>query len=151
MGRYPSSMVEIRVSTEIDAPPSVVWADVRRLGSHVEWMHDAERITFTSASQEGVGTTFDCATKIGPIRLTDRMEITEWIPEVAMGVRHVGLVTGTGRFSLTPIDGDRTRFVWEERLTFPWWLGGPLGAMVGGPILKAVWRRNLRLLQARFR
>ena len=40
-----------------------------------------------------------------------------------------GLVTGTGRFTLEPLDdGRRTRFTWEEELTFPWWLGGPLGA-----------------------
>ena len=50
-----------------------------------------------------------------------------------MGVRHTGMVTGTGRFTLTPIDlGRRTRFSWDEALRFPWWLGGPLGALVGG-------------------
>ena len=46
-----------------------------------------------AASTRGVGTTFDCDTKIGPFRLTDRMEITEWVPNAAMGVSHVGTVT----------------------------------------------------------
>ena len=51
-----------------------------------------------------------------------------------MGVRHVGLVTGSGVMTLEPIgrgDGSGftgTRFAWTERLTFPWWMGGPLGA-----------------------
>ena len=76
-------------------------------------------------SIEGVGTSFRCDTKVGPIKLVDHMEITDWVPASAMGVRHVGLVTGTGRFTLTPIDlGRRTRFGWEESLRFPWWLGG---------------------------
>lgn len=143
-------MARIRVETEIDATPAEVWADVEDIASHVEWMHDAEAITFTSTSTSGVGTTFDCATRIGPIRLTDKMEITAWEPGAVMGVRHVGLVEGTGRFTLSPLAGDRTSFVWEEELHFPWWMGGPIGGVVGGQILKLVWKRNLRLLAARF-
>lgn len=143
-------MSAIRVETVLDAPPSVVWADLRRIATHAEWMHDAESIVFTSEHHEGLGVTFDVATKVGPIRLTDRMEITEWISEEVMGVRHVGVVTGVGRFTLAPIDDDRTRFVWAETLAFPWWLGGPIGAVVGGWILKQIWTRNLRALAARF-
>jgi hypothetical protein len=31
---------------------------------------------------------------------------------------------------------------------FPWWLGGKLGALVGGQIvMKAIWRKNLRILK----
>ena len=59
------------------------------------------------------------------------------------------MVTGSGRFTLTPIDlARRTRFTWEESLTFPWWMGGPVGAFVGGKVvLAAIWRRNLRGLK----
>ena len=62
-----------------------------------------------------------------------------------MGVRHVGVVTGTGRFTLTPIDLDRrTRFTWAEELLFPWWLGGPIGASIGGRlVMRRIWKRNL--------
>ncbi len=111
-------------------------------------MADAAAITFTTPQTSGVGTRFDCLTKVGPIRLTDRMEITEWRDGKLMGVRHVGLVTGTGRFTLTKARGGRTRFTWDERLRFPWWMGGPLGGIVGGRIMKRIWRRNLRVLTA---
>jgi hypothetical protein len=143
-------MTKIEVSCELNATPAAVWEDVRNIGTHVEWMHDAEAIDFTSVTVEGAGTTFDCATKVGPLRLTDKMEITAWEPASVMGVRHVGLVTGEGQFTLTPIGPDRTQFVWAEELRFPWWMGGPIGGLVGGPILKVIWRRNLRLLAARF-
>lgn len=143
-------MSTIRVETEIAAPPSTVWDDVRHIATHVEWMHDAESITFTSEATEGSGTTFDCATKVGPLRLTDKMEITDWIEGEVMGVRHVGLVVGEGRFTLTPTTTGGTRFSWAERLVFPWWMGGPVGGVVGGQILKLIWKRNLRLLAARF-
>lgn len=140
-------MTAIRVSITIDATPAEVWSVVEHVADHVDWMHDAVAIRFTTDRTSGVGTAFDCDTKVGPIRLTDRMEITEWEPERSMGVRHVGLVTGVGAFSLAPLDGGRTAFSWAEELHFPWWMGGRLGGAVGAPILRRIWRRNLRELR----
>lgn len=143
-------MVEITVETELSAGTAEVWEDVCDIASHVEWMHDAHAITFMSDQRRGVGTTFDCLTKVGPIRLIDRMEITEWVEGEVMGVRHAGLVTGEGRFTLTPTSDNTTRFTWTETLRFPWWLGGAIGARFGKPILRRIWERNLALLKARF-
>ena len=137
--------MRIRVSTLIPAPPERVWEDVRDLASHVEWMADAEAIRFTTSQTSGVGAAFDCETRIGPLRTTDRMEVVEWLEGSVIGVRHVGVVTGTGRLTLTP-EGGGTRFSWDEQLAVPWWLGGPLAA----PVLRFVWRRNLRRLRSRF-
>ncbi|MDP9402509.1 MAG: SRPBCC family protein [Actinomycetota bacterium] len=142
-------MAHLRVSTVIDAPRRRVWADLRDIGSHVQWMGDAEAIHFTSSQREGRGTTFDCITRVGPLRLTDRMAVTEWAEGRAMGIRHVGVVTGTGRFTLRTTARGRTRFTWDERLSFPWWLGGPLGAVVSRPILRHIWKKNLRRLKHR--
>ncbi len=101
-------------------------------------MDDAVAIRFTSPQRFGVGTTFVCDTKIGPLRVADHMTVTEWRPRRAIGVRHTGLVTGTGRFVLKR--GLRgTRFIWEERLSFP--------TSLASPILRRVWRRNLRNLK----
>lgn len=141
-------MSRIKVRTTIDAPPEVVWAEVEHISGHVHWMTDARAIRFTSRQQQGVGTTFDCDTAVGPFRLTDRMEVTEWKPRRAMGVRHVGIIRGEGRFTLKGRKGDRTRFTWSERLVFPWWLAGPVGAYLGKPVLRWVWKRNLRALKA---
>jgi hypothetical protein len=137
------------VSIIIDRPPSVVWEHVEDIASHVEWMADAEAIRFTSPSTRGVGTTFDCDTKIGPFRLTDRMEITEWNPNSTMGVSHVGTVTGKGRFMLREVGNARTEFMWEETLTFPRWMGGSIGARAGAPVMAQIWRRNLDRLKRR--
>lgn len=143
-------MARISVSIELDATPQRVWEVVEPVENHVDWMHDAVAIRFQGEQTRGVGTSFLCDTKVGPIKLVDRMEITEWVPEQTMGVRHTGIVTGTGRFTITPIDlGRRSRFEWAEELFFPWWLGGPIGAYVGGKVvMQAIWRRNLRELKA---
>ncbi len=140
----------IKVSIEIDANPEKVWQIVEPIERHVDWMHDAVAIHFTSDQKRGVGTTFLCETKVGPIHLTDKMEITQWVPGQAMGVKHIGIVTGNGVFTLEPLNsGARTLFKWEEELVFPWFLGGPLGAFIGGKVvLRQIWKRNLRSLAA---
>lgn len=143
-------MGHIRVAVEIDAPPAEVWSVVEPIERHVDWMADAVAIRFTGASTRGIGTEFECDTKVGPITLTDVMTVTEWQPERTMGVRHTGVVTGTGVFELEPIDlGRRTRFTWTEDLSFPWYLGGRLGEIVGGQaVMKQIWKRNLRRLRS---
>jgi len=139
----------IRTDIAIDAPPAAVWARLADIADHVSWMADAAAIRFTGERRSGVGTTFECETRVGPLRTTDVMEVTEWRERRAMGVRHVGLVTGTGRFLLRRARRGRTRLTWDEDLRFPWWLGGRVGAFVARPVLRAVWRGNLRRFAAR--
>jgi hypothetical protein len=153
-------MSDVTVSIDLDASPARVWAILEPIERHVDWMADAVAIRFETEQSRGVGTEFSCDTKIGPVRLTDRMKVTEWVPAVeategahgvdgAMGVRHTGLVTGSGVFTLEPSDtGRRTRFTWSENLDFPWFLGGRLGAIVAGKlILGPLWKRNLKALK----
>lgn len=153
-------MTDVRVSIDIDASPETVWATIEPIERHVEWMADAVAIRFETEQTRGVGTTFLCDTKIGPIRLTDEMEITQWQPALdggdgrpaqdgAMGVKHTGLVTGTGVLQIAPIAGGRrTRFSWTEDLDFPWFFGGRIGEIVGGKlVLGPIWKRNLKRLK----
>jgi hypothetical protein len=63
-----------------------------------------------------------------------------------MAIRHVGKVSGLGRFSLRRRP-QGTLFVWEEQLQFPWWMGGRLGAAVATPLFRVVWRRNVANLK----
>lgn len=148
-------MTKIEVSTVISAPPARVWDDVAHIDTHVEWMADAAAIQFATDQRQGVGTTFETLTKVGPIRLTDRMVITEWEPGRAMGIRHTGVVTGVGRFTLTgltdtPGEPEQTRFTWVEDLRFPVWMGGTVGSRAGAKVLARIWRRNLENLRRRF-
>jgi len=141
-------MSHIQVSIDINAPVSRVWEVVEPVERHIEWMADAVANRFQTEQTRGVGTKFFCDTKVGPIKLVDVMTITAWEPNAVMGVTHTGVVTGTGEFTLTALSESTTRFTWTESLVFPWWLGGPIGAIVGGQIvMKAIWRRNLRELK----
>src|SRR5215471_12447305 len=139
--------VRIHLCTEIPATPTVVWTAIADIASHVEWMVDAERITFVTKQRTGVGTEFDCLTVVGPLHTTDHLRVTEWEPEHVMGIDHFGAVTGSGRFTLGPSPRG-TEFCWAEELTFPWWLGGAVGAGAAKPLLARLWRRNLGRLRA---
>jgi hypothetical protein len=140
--------VRIEVCTTIGVTPAELWSVLEAIERHVEWMADAESIRFTTEQHRGVGTIFDCATKVGPLRTVDVMEITEWEPAAAMGIVHRGAVRGAGRFSLREDPGGATRFCWAETLRFPWWLGGRLGELAGKPVLRSLWTHNLRRLRA---
>jgi len=139
----------ITVSADYDATPEQLWATLEPIERHVDWMADAESIEFLTANHRGVGTRFVCVTKVGPVRLRDVLEITSWEPHRSMGVRHEGLVTGDGHFTLQPLDdGRRVRFTWSEELTVPWWLGGRVAARVGGRhVMARIWRGNLSRLR----
>ncbi len=139
-------MSALRVSIDIDATPETVWNALSDVQRHVDWMQDAVAIRFVGEQTTGVGTHFDCDTKVGPFRLTDHMTVTAWKQNETMGVDHHGIVTGTGAFSLFPTDTG-TRFVWEEQLTFPWFMGGGLGELFARPIFRHIWRGNLRGLK----
>jgi uncharacterized membrane protein len=137
----------VSVSIVIDAAPARVWEVLRDLEGHVTWMEDAAAIRFTSDRRAGLGTTFDCDTRVGPLRLTDRMKVTEWREGRSLGIVHVGAVRGRGRFSLRRARGKRTRVTWTEHLRFPLWLGGWPGSVVGGRVLRRIWLRNLANLK----
>jgi uncharacterized protein YndB with AHSA1/START domain len=139
-------VASIHVSIDIPAPPDRVWACIEDIGSHPRWMRDALAIRFVSDQTKGVGTRFDCDTRVGPLRMTDRMEVTEWDPGRAMAIRHGGVVTGEGRFMLEPVPSG-TRFSWTERLAFAPYLGGPLAGLVARPVLRRLWRGNLERLR----
>ena len=139
-------MTRIRVRATIHAPRGAVWTRLADIADHVEWMADARAIRFTSERRSGVGTTFECETGIGPLRTTDVMEVIEWHEGRSLGVRHAGVVSGAGRFVLGNDRPASTTVTWDERLRFPWWLGGPVAGLVAAPVLRLVWRRNLRRL-----
>ena len=133
-------MRAIAVRRVIRADVATVWDALADIAAHVEWMADARAIRFTSSITEGVGTTFECDTKVGPLRLTDRMTVTEWDVDRAIAVRHVGTVTGEGRFTLRDAGLDRTELAWDETLELPWWIPELPAAVV----LRSLWKHNLR-------
>ena len=139
----------------VPAPVAVTWNALADIASHVEWMADAESITFTSEQRRGAGTTFECLTKVGPLTTRDKMTVTDWVDGARMAVAHTGIVRGAGVFEVAAEGAERTRVSWTEDLRFPIYLGSGVGAFVAKPILRRIWRGNLsrfaHLVEARYR
>ena len=140
--------MHLHLCTTIGAPVEAVWRTVEDIETHTEWMADAERITFHGEQRAGVGTEFDCLTRVGPVATVDHMRVTEWEPGSVLGIEHRGLVSGRGRFRLRTVGAALTEFCWTEDLRFPARLGGPLGARAARPVLQRLWRKNLERLRA---
>jgi carbon monoxide dehydrogenase subunit G len=138
----------IRLSVRFPASPERLWEELADLASHAEWMADADAISFIGDQTTGVGTQMRVPTRIGPLRTNDLMTVTGWEEGRMIEVNHVGAVSGTGRFEVVGVEGG-SQLEWSESLRFPWWLGGPVGAWLARPILKWVWRANLKRLGER--
>ncbi|HLU31370.1 MAG TPA: SRPBCC family protein [Acidimicrobiia bacterium] len=136
-------MSPLVVSVLVRAPLAVVWEAVADLGSHPRWMTDAESLEFLGDVRSGVGTRMLVETRVGPLRTRDVIEVTGWEPGQRITVVHRGAISGEGVLQLDAMAGG-TRLKWSERLRFPWWWGGALTALLARPVLRWVWRRNLR-------
>ena len=91
-------------------------------------MADAESITFTSDQRTGVGTTFECTTKVGPLRTTDKMTVTVGRRSADRRVPTRGIVIGTGVFELAARDAASTRMSGPRTCDFRGILGGVVTA-----------------------
>ena len=141
-------MAHITVRAVYPVGVAELWRELSRLERHVEWMHDALSIEFAGDQRRGVGTTFTCRTRVGPLVTRDVMRVVQWREGETIAVEHRGLVRGRGRFTLVG-DARRVELTWREELDFPWWALGPIGALAATPVLRRLWRANLAALGRR--
>lgn len=109
----------IAMSLVIDAPIEKVWASLADWESQGDWMLQTT-VEVTSEIREGVGTKIAAFTGIGKIGVMDHMQVTKWEPPFICDVLHTGkIIKGTGRFQLSSIDSETTRFDWSEEILAP--------------------------------
>ena len=56
----------------------------------------------------------------------------------------------SGEIDSVKLDEYNTKFEWKETLKFPIYLGGIFGEFFGTPILKLIWKKNLKNLKEIF-
>jgi carbon monoxide dehydrogenase subunit G len=143
--RVGPSPVELTLDVPVDAPEQAVWDAV------VDWDHQGEwmlgtRVRGTVQGGAGVGGGLEAFTGVGRVGFLDTMVITAWDPPHRCEVLHTGkLVRGTGIFEVRA-EGDRSRFVWTERLELPLGRLGQLAWRAVRPAAAAGIKRSLEKL-----
>jgi hypothetical protein len=109
----------IAMSLVINVPIEKVWAALADWESQGEWMLQTT-VEVTSEIREGVGTSIAAFTGIGKFGIMYRMSVTSWNPPYVCDVVHTGkIIKGTGRFDLTSLSAQSTRFDWSEEILAP--------------------------------
>ena len=107
------------MSLVIDVPIEKVWAALADWESQGEWMLQTT-VEVTSDIREGVGTSIAAFTGIGKLGIMDHKTVTSWKPPTICDVVHTGaIIKGTGRFELTALSENSTRFDWSEEILAP--------------------------------
>ena len=109
----------LAISLEIEAPIQKVWDELANWEKQSDWMLQT-KVWVTSKIQSGVGTQISALTGVKSLGILDTVEVTNWQPPHICDVIHTGrVIRGTGRFELTAIDAERTRFDWSEEVIAP--------------------------------
>ena len=107
------------MSLMIDAPIEKVWEALADWESQGDWMLQTT-VEVTSDIREGVGTSIAAFTGVGKLGIMDHMTVTSWNPPHVCDVVHTGkIIKGTGRFELTALSAQSTRFDWSEEILAP--------------------------------
>ncbi len=84
--------VTVEVHSDFPVDVATLWDELSQIEHHIRWMADAQSIEFAGSQRTGVGTVFNCATRIGPFVTHDLLAITEWEHMARIGVQHKGEV-----------------------------------------------------------
>jgi hypothetical protein len=104
----------IAMSLVMDVPIEKVWAALADWESQSDWMLQT-KVEVTSEIREGIGTSIAAFTGIARFGIMDHMTVTS-----VCDVIHTGrIIKGTGRFELTALSPQKTRFDWSEEILAP--------------------------------
>jgi carbon monoxide dehydrogenase subunit G len=142
----------IEVADTMPGPPEVVWAVITDWEHQGDWMLEASKFEVIGDQREGVGVEARATVRIAGIRTRDTVRVSMWEPPRILVIDHMGWVKGAGEIQLQPVS-EGTRMRWRETLFPPRALGpvGRLGLRATAPLMKRIFRRDLRVLRGLIR
>lgn len=136
---------ELTLTVDVGAPAEDVWRTVTDWPGQGEWMFATRVRTTSGGDGRALGATLSAVTGVGPLAVTDTMEITEWDPPRRCVVRHTGaVIRGDGIFEVEPLGPARSRFLWSELLELPFGAVGRFGWPLVRPAMRLGVARSLR-------
>ena len=139
--------VAVEISETMPGPPSVVWELITDWEHQGDWMLEASDFTVVSEHREGIGVEAEATVRIAGIATRDKVRVVGWEPNRRLAIEHLGWVAGRGEIYLTPLGRDRTHVFWREELEPPIGLLGALGLSAFKPLMRRIFKRDLRILR----
>jgi carbon monoxide dehydrogenase subunit G len=139
----------IEVSDTMPGPADVVWSLITDWEHQDDWMLEASDFEVIGEQREGVGVEARATVRIAGIKTRDTIRVSMWEPPRILVIDHLGWVKGAGEIQLQPVS-EGTRMRWRETLYAPRVLGpvGRLGLRLGAPLMRRIFRRDLRVLRS---
>jgi hypothetical protein len=119
-------MARFRVSLDVRAPASRVWAELVDWRKHGDWA-PLTVVRITTARADGIGAGFVARTGIGPLAFDDPMTVAHWQPPAGDDPgdtsgrcdvdKHGRVIHGRAWFDVIPLPAGRSRVVWHEDVT----------------------------------
>ena len=98
-------MAHFELSTEINAPPQVVWDFISDLRRAPEWVTATDEILYVSEGEIGVGTVYREKGGAGPFKSVSEWRITEFDPpHRQVHVGDLGVMKMTFAFEIEPTE-----------------------------------------------
>jgi hypothetical protein len=140
--------VVVELSDTMPGSAEVVWRLITDWEHQDDWMLEASDFVVTGTQREGVGVEAEATVSIGGVRTRDRVRVSAWDPPRRLEIEHGGWVQGVGEIRLTPLGDGACRLDWREELRAPS-LGpvGTVGLMAFRPLMRRIFRRDLRVLR----
>ena len=139
----------IEVSDTMPGPADLVWSLITDWEHQDDWMLEASGFEVVGEQREGVGVEARATVRIAGIKTRDTIRVSMWEPPRILVIDHLGWVKGAGEIQLQPVS-EGTRMRWRETLYAPRALGpvGRLGLRLGTPLMRRIFRRDLRVLRS---
>lgn len=138
--------VRLRVEAVLLAHPERVWAVLTDWERQVVWMPDVAWIR-VAGEERGLGARLEVRTKVLGLPLTtDIITVTIWEPPSRLGVEHMGVIRGSGVWTLESVAAG-TRFEWTESIQLPGGVFGDAAFRVYEPIQRWMLRRSIENLR----
>jgi hypothetical protein len=143
MGTTP---ITFTMSIGIARRPEAIWPFLVDWEGLDRWMREARDFRVLGAQREGVGVEAETTVRIAGITTRDRIRVSRWEPPWILELQHFGWVQGTGYMELARAEKGAELF-WREELIPPWGILGWIGMRAVSPLMRWVFRRDLRLLR----
>ena len=139
--------VSLEMSELLPGPPEVVWELITDWEHQDDWMLEASDFEVISEQRAGIGVRAEATIKIAGIKTRDEVRVVAWEPPKLLSIEHLGWVSGRGVLHLTPV-AEGTHIYWREELKPPLGILGALGMTLFAPVMRRIFKRDLRILAA---